>query len=94
MELSEAEKEVYASMIQNELYLDLIKELLGDMEAENIAGKLDEIIFQFIQLASNEGYGDWLADKIWLLERLRNFFMVLTGGKMFRPVFDHKLSNI
>lgn len=80
MELSEEQKE---------LSLSLIKGLFEDIEAEYIAGQLDEIIFQFIQDTSNKGYGTWFTDRVWLLLRLRNMFLVLTDGKMFRQSLNH-----
>lgn len=85
MELSKEQKELSAR---------LIKELLENMDAENIAGQLDEIIFQFIQEVGGQNYGNWFTDRIWLLEQLRNMFMILTSGRMYRKTFDHHLNNV
>lgn len=78
---------------QKELFSSLIKELLENMDAENVAGQLDEIIFQFISDTGNGGYGSWFTDRIWLLEQLRNMFLILTDGKMCRKPFNYKLNN-
>ncbi|KMM34490.1 hypothetical protein [Parabacteroides goldsteinii] len=85
MELSKEQKELSAR---------LIKELLDNMDAENVAGQLDEIIFQFVSDTGNGSYGDWFTDRVWLLEQLRNMFLIITEGKMFRPMFKQKLNNI
>lgn len=77
---------------EKELYSRVMEDLFDDISAEDIAGKMDEAIFQLIQGGSDSGYSSWFAECIFALEKVRNMFLSLTDGKMYRKEFD-KLKN-
>lgn len=64
----------------------LVSDLTSGMDVKEIAGQLDEIIFQFISDTGKMNYGEWFINRVWILEQVRNIFLVLAGGKMERTL--------
>lgn len=64
----------------------LLAELLSEINVEEAAGQLDEIIFEFASYTGEQHYGEWFTNRIWLLEEIRNIFLFISGGKMQRAL--------
>lgn len=75
-----------ASEQQQKLAGMLLAELLSEINVEEAAGQLDEIIFEFASYTGAQHYGEWFTDRVWLLQEIRNIFLFISGGKMERAL--------